>query len=69
MSEVIHLPGGTTVTVLHAGWHGFAAAAGPARVHFVCTPGGLERFFRAVAADPPDEAAIAAAGIEFAPQA
>ena len=35
------------------------------RVYFVCTPGGLERFFRdLVSGTPPDEAAERA-GIEF----
>jgi quercetin dioxygenase-like cupin family protein len=46
--------------------HAFANEADSrARVYFVCTPGGLERFFRAVTTGvPPDEAA-ADAGLEF----
>ena len=35
------------------------------RVYFVCTPGGLERFFRELANGVPPEDAASRAGIEF----
>ena len=42
---------------------------GPARALFVCVPGGLERFFRAIADPPPSDeelaAAAEAAGLRF----
>jgi quercetin dioxygenase-like cupin family protein len=46
--------------------HAFANGSGAvARVLFVCSPGGLEQFFRALTrAEPADEAA-AASGLEF----
>jgi quercetin dioxygenase-like cupin family protein len=46
--------------------HAFANETdAPTRVYFVCTPGGLERFFRdLVSGVPPDEAAERA-GLEF----
>jgi quercetin dioxygenase-like cupin family protein len=46
--------------------HAFANEADSrARVYFVCTPGGLERFFRTVTAGVPADEAAAAAGLEF----
>ena len=46
--------------------HAFANETdAPTRVYFVCTPGGLERFFRdLVGGVPADEAAVRA-GLEF----
>jgi quercetin dioxygenase-like cupin family protein len=46
--------------------HAFANETGAlTRVYFICTPGGLERFFRnLVSGVPPDEAAKRA-GLEF----
>jgi quercetin dioxygenase-like cupin family protein len=45
--------------------HRFTASA-DARVRaiFICVPGGLERFFRALAFDPPLTDVIAASGVE-----
>jgi quercetin dioxygenase-like cupin family protein len=37
----------------------------PVRVHFVCTPGGLERFFRELVAGVPPEVAAEHAGLRF----
>lgn len=58
--EVIHLPRGVT--------HSFANE-GPelVRALFVCTPGGLERFFRAAVSGNQEtiDAAIREAGLEF----
>ena len=46
--------------------HAFANEGdGPARVYFFCTPGGLERFFRELAAGEPPEAAAERAGLVF----
>jgi quercetin dioxygenase-like cupin family protein len=46
--------------------HAFANESGEiVRLYFVCTPGGLERFFRALAAGEPAEAAAARAGLIF----
>jgi quercetin dioxygenase-like cupin family protein len=55
------LPRGRRHSFLNAG-------EGAARAHFVCTPGGLERFFREVAAATTEEEAAAAtdrAGLRF----
>jgi quercetin dioxygenase-like cupin family protein len=45
--------------------HRFAASPNArVRAIFICVPGGLERFFRAFAFDPPLTDAIAASGVE-----
>ena len=46
--------------------HAFAnEGEGTTRVYFVCTPGGLERFFRDLASGVPPEDAAARAGLVF----
>ena len=37
----------------------------PTRVYFVCTPGGLERFFRDLVSGVPADEAAKRAGLEF----
>ena len=58
--EAIHLPRGVTHSFLNDG-------TDVTRVLFVCVPGGLERFFRAVVSgdDAVIAAAVAEAGLEF----
>ncbi len=46
--------------------HAFANETdAPTRVYFVCTPGGLERFFRDLVSGVPADEAAERAGLEF----
>jgi quercetin dioxygenase-like cupin family protein len=60
------LRAGETHVVPRGRRHGFANEGDvPARVHFTCAPGGLEQFFRDLAAGVPGDEAAARAGISF----
>ena len=64
--ERVELGPGDAVVIPRGQRHAFVnASESLARVYFVCTPGGLERFFRDLAAGLPPEEAAERAGLEF----
>ena len=65
-AERVELGPGDAVVIPRAQRHQFVNASdAPTRLYFVCTPGGLERFFRDLAAGVEPEQAAERAGLEF----
>lgn len=64
--ERVELGPGDAVVIPRGQRHEFVnASSALTRLYFVCTPGGLERFFRDLAAGLPADEAAERAGLEF----